>query len=255
MKKQLLLCTAAIALISAAIWFAACQKEPSAPELSATSTEVSDRDNANSKVYPRTAKPHGQSYTEWSVNWWHWALSMPCATNPIFDPSGTKAGNNQSGPVYYLAGSGVGQVTRNVTIPHGKDIFFPVFNVIIDYPCAPDPAWEPAPGQTVEELLMSLGWLMDMVNLSNMEVKLDGTTLDNPGSYRFFPPHSFKFTGDPDLANCFDWCINGDEQDGWSDGYWIMLKPLSKGQHTLHFHAEVTEWGWIQDVTYNITIP
>jgi hypothetical protein len=44
-----------------------------------------------------------------------------------------------------------------------------------------------------------------------------------------------------------------------SDGYFVMLKPLSVGQHTIHFGgtADLTPLGgplFIQDITYNITV-
>jgi hypothetical protein len=36
-----------------------------------------------------------------------------------------------------------------------------------------------------------------------------------------------------------------------SDGYWIMLKPLPVGAHTVHFHANL---GATLDITYHITV-
>jgi hypothetical protein len=35
-----------------------------------------------------------------------------------------------------------------------------------------------------------------------------------------------------------------------------MLKPLSAGRHTLHFHAEIPSWGSgaTQDVTYHLNV-
>jgi hypothetical protein len=36
------------------------------------------------------------------------------------------------------------------------------------------------------------------------------------------------------------------------DGYYVLLKPLSVGNHTLHIHAEST--GFTLDVTYDLTV-
>jgi hypothetical protein len=40
---------------------------------------------------------------------------------------------------------------------------------------------------------------------------------------------------------------------GVTDGYWVILNPLSVGQHTIHFSAQ-TNTGFSLDVTYNINV-
>ena len=45
----------------------------------------------------------------------------------------------------------------------------------------------------------------------------------------------FNFKGDPSLA-AFDPCVTGSLQPGVSDGYWVMLNPLTPGTHDLRFH-------------------
>ena len=39
-------------------------------------------------------------------------------------------------------------------------------------------------------------------------------------------------------------------RDFMSDGYWVMVKPLARGNHTIRFTA--SPWGL--DVTYHITV-
>ena len=36
------------------------------------------------------------------------------------------------------------------------------------------------------------------------------------------------------------------------DGFYVMLKPLQQGLHTIHFHAE--SGTFVQEVTYNLDI-
>jgi hypothetical protein len=36
------------------------------------------------------------------------------------------------------------------------------------------------------------------------------------------------------------------------DGYYVMVAPLSIGDHTIHFHG--TAGPYVRDVTYNITV-
>ena len=38
------------------------------------------------------------------------------------------------------------------------------------------------------------------------------------------------------------------------DGFYVLLDPLKKGKHTLHFHAEMPAGTLNQDVTYNLTV-
>ena len=39
-------------------------------------------------VLPPTAKPYGQTYSEWAARWWQWALGQPISTNPVLDQTG-----------------------------------------------------------------------------------------------------------------------------------------------------------------------
>jgi hypothetical protein len=39
-----------------------------------------------------------------------------------------------------------------------------------------------------------------------------------------------------------------------ADGIQIMVEPLSKGRHTIHFHAEAPAFNLLLDITYNLTI-
>ena len=38
------------------------------------------------------------------------------------------------------------------------------------------------------------------------------------------------------------------------DGYYVSLRPLAPGAHTLHFHAEVPAAGFVTDTTYHLTV-
>ena len=36
------------------------------------------------------------------------------------------------------------------------------------------------------------------------------------------------------------------------DGYYAIVRPLRPGNHTLHYHAEVPDAGFVIDVTYHL---
>ena len=210
--------------------------------------------NVAARVVPLDAKPYGRTYGEWSEAWWQWALSIPAATNPIL---GGACDVNQSGKVWFLAGSaGGGQTERLCTVPSGKSILFSMVNVEADYPCPPDFGFEPPPGQSLEEFLTETArFYIDHV--TELEVELDGVPMQELFSYRV-TSGLYTFTGDPSLAAVFDPCITGEPQPAVSDGYWIMLAPLSVGSHIIHARGKEVfpEWNWTfeSDVTFILDV-
>jgi hypothetical protein len=73
------------------------------------------------EIIPVNANAYGNTYGEWSAEWWQWALSIPAAHSPIADTRGKDCTQKQSGPVFYLAGTaGGGAVKRSCTVPKGR---------------------------------------------------------------------------------------------------------------------------------------
>jgi hypothetical protein len=218
-----------------------------------TLTPAAAARNRNPRVQPTTGHPYGMTYGEWGARWWQWVDAIPADSNPLLDATGASCGIGQSGPVWFLAGTTGGSATRSCTVPTGKAIFFPIFNVLNDYPC-PDPSFQPPPGQTMEEFLTE-GANAFVSYVTELEVEVDGVSLQNPFDYRA-TSSLFTFTGDPSLAGVIDPCITGEPQVGVADGYWVMLAPLRVGEHTIHSRAVADFSGFIFEVetTYHLTI-
>ena len=208
--------------------------------------------NPNPGVRPPDSRPYGASYAKWGARWWMWADAIPADINPIVQPD-ADCDVNQSGPVFFLSAV-TGGVTRSCTIRVGKALFFPIVNINNDYPC-PDPSFQPAPGQTLEEFLTEgAQFIIDFTTA--LEVILDGVPLQELFDYRA-TSRLFTFTGDSSLAAVFDPCITGTPQSGVADGYWIMLKPLTPGPHTLVIRATLDFGGGATfqiDTTYDLTV-
>lgn len=242
-----------LAVIATAIFLTACNKTddevtPSTDQVShATNTsEVTDRSNGNSKVFPPTAHPYGKSYVEWTREWIREFYNSDCENIPWVNPEAVLF--HTSGPVYIMAGIAEVGGSANVTIPHGKAVLFPLVNFWANV-CEGDLE----PGQTVEEYLNGIiTWLMPFIDVSSLSVTIDGDAVSNLGSYGF-ATDVFNFTGNPEMV-CFDPCVTGDPQPAAGYGYYIILKPLPKGQHTIHYQSAVPEFGLMQDATYNITV-
>jgi hypothetical protein len=84
-----------------------------------------------------------------------------------------------------------------------------------------------------------------------MAVEVDGVSVTDLTTYRA-TSSLFLLDINPEWG-ALDPCVIGDPQPTVSDGYWIMLAPLAPGHHSLHFHAELPDLGFVLDVTYDLT--
>ncbi len=226
--------------------------------ISALATNLALAGNPNPRVLPPNSKPHGKSYGEWGAAWWQWADSFPLASNPMVDETGAYQAQGQSGPVWFLAGTVGESAVRTCAVPEGKALFFPILNIINDWPC-PDPNFQPEPGQTMEDFLtQGAHWYIDHVTMLGADV--DGVALEGLENYRAYSK-LFYITIDPNLVT-LDPCDTGLPQPAVSEGYWIMLTPLTPGSHTIHFtgrwlftlEEDGFDWDFTVDVTYYLTV-
>jgi len=201
--------------------------------------------NANPGVIP----DRGNQYPDLAAKWWQWAYSFPAADVPFLNAGGpVDASAHQSGHVWFLAGSNLGPTTRSATVPTGVQLFFPMANVVNDYPCPEPPPFQPAPGESLEHFLIRTG-IPYLQFMTGLFAEVDGVSLRNLEGYLAISP-IFTFTADPALAGTVDPCITGTAQPGVALGYWLLLTPLPPGDHVVHFGSV----GWGQDITYNLTV-
>lgn len=197
-------------------------------------------------VFPPDSKPYGLTYGEWTAKWWQWALSMPEADSPFIDDTGKNCANNQSGPVWFLAGTFGGAVTRECTIPSDKGILLSPINVVCD--SATEPALD------TEAELRSCA-KADQDTVIEKEVIVDGVNVGNLDSYRFQSP-LFNLTY---LENNISG-VAPQTAKAVSDGFWILLEPLPPGRHEIHFKSALGDpttigvTNFALDVRYLLTV-
>jgi hypothetical protein len=229
-----------------------------------------DEGNPNSQVLPPHAYPFGKSYNEWSAEWWKWHFRLPATDHPALSVDGANCGAGQSGKVWFLAAAFTNEVTTNefntivresCSVPTGKAIFFPIVNI----ECSTiEP--EPYRGDTPDARLSCAKSFIDgpIAVVRDLSVTIDGRLLENLEAYRFqSPDFEFNFEDPSDNILYVDCREEGscENLQSVSDGYWIMLPPLSQGSHTIRFTGSFRDpdpnsnalfFGL--DVTYELTV-
>lgn len=197
--------------------------------------------NPNPGVVPPQATAYGHSYGEWGAMWWQWALGLPPDINPVLDPTGEFCDSGQQGQVWFLAGTFGGPAERVCEVPSGKAIFFPIVNWTLWEPDDHEAAVAVAeslgidPSQLTDAELMQLGvaWLTDQS--TPLSCTVDGVPLSDLNSYRGTPT-AYDLVMDDQLAELFG-IEGGLKSPAAADGYWLMLKPLPPGEHTIEWHG------------------
>jgi hypothetical protein len=196
---------------------------------------ASGQASTNSIVYPPTAHPYGMSYAQWSAQWWRWALAQPVAGHPFTDPGFdcNSAQNGQSGPVWFLATSAIPTLPSNPSLP-------PDLSALVVRSCTV-PAHTPILlGLEINECSSLEGYptkasqqacakgFADLIVQSALVCVVDGQAIADLEDFRFVSP---QFTFQAPTPWIFG--PTGGTGTGVSDGYFVMLKPLSPGTHTL----------------------
>ena len=131
-----------------------------------------------------------------------------------------------------LAGAfGSEPVRRTCTVPHGKYLFFPLVTYVV----------MPEPGSSECDQLRAEARAM-VETPSTLFAQVDGRAIDGLESRRAASAKCFNVNA----------LSHGPNLPSASDGYWLMLRPLAPGRHTLHFGGHVASLN--QDITYTLIV-
>jgi len=178
-------------------------------------------------IYPRHARVHGKTTLGWGPEFWRYIFSVPASQNPELVDS-ADCGVGQTGPVFFIPGEQHDVYTRSCTVPARTPVLWPIWSLFNDYPC-PDPTFQPAPGQSLEDFLAQGARAFDDA-VKNLAATIDGKPVDL--SKVRYTTGLVSFTGDPSLTATLDGCVTGSQQVGVADGWFVLLR-LSAGDHTL----------------------
>jgi hypothetical protein len=199
-----------------------------------------ESDKTNPMIFPIDSEPYDLPYNKWTGKWWQWALGIPAGINPLTDNTGQYCAEGQSGPVWFLAGTTCKTYSskRNCIIPSGKAILFPI--IVSQFSFSEIPFIK-----TDEELISYTA--KDIDQCTFLEAAVDGVKLYNLYKYRVqFGPFELSLPSDN------IWNVRPGVTMAVSDGFWVFLKPLNDGDHTINFHG--IEPNFHTEVTYHITV-
>ena len=204
------------------------------------------------RVLPLNSSAYGKTYAEWSAEWNKWVLALPVENHPFTDSPNIDFSAGQSGQVWFLAAT-FGTTERSLTLPQGTALFVALLNTECSSLETEESGFH---GDTEAEQAACAKFYSD--HIIDLFLEIDGVPVKDIQNYRFVSPQ-YTFTAPT------PWIFGdvGGTGTSVSDGYYVMLSPLSKGQHTLHyggsFHFSIAEGDEFDadfgiDTTYHITV-
>jgi hypothetical protein len=210
-------------------------------------------DSVNSiQIFGPEEKPYGLAYEDHAKNWWKWLLSMPIDINPTNDKTGDRCINgqqNSNSSLFYLAGGGGGLFERTCEVPYGKGILMPLMVVEVSD--------KEAPQATLEDLKKIAK--NDQDHVTSLYIKLN----DKEYKYQDLIKYRINTT---DIFEVFFpknamYGVSEGPSKASADGFYIITKPLPKGEHIVQFKSSLfcpgencLDVNWAQDVKYKLIV-
>ena len=200
---------------------------------------------------------YGNTYAEWSMEWWKWASSLRAdATHPLIDDHKVKCDLGQDGDVWFLGGTYAesGVADRECDVPAGKALFFPIVNVLCSEFTGDDPATllECAENPTVPPDFE--------FQMNPLSATIDGKNVNSLKKYYALSEETFALGPLPN-PNLFG-AAPGSQGLGATSGYYLLLAPLSAGEHEITFAGEIVVldpdkvpvYYFVLNIAYDLTV-
>lgn len=189
----------------------------------------------DSPLVPANVPISETSQDDWSRRWWEWAGSFDRDESPVADRTGALCGSRQSGQVWFLAGTyGTQRTIRTCRVPKDKYLFFPLINYVV--------ARSPGGNSSCEQVKGTAARMTEGV--SALVLEIDGVRYEGLEKHRL------------SVRDCFDLGSRRPERfriyPAAANGYYVMLKPLPAGHHTLNFGGALPSM--LQAVTYTLIV-
>lgn len=196
------------------------------------------------QVEPPGATVAGKTIGEWSTNWWRWAAALAPPGDPFTDTTGEFANVNQSGPVFFLAGSPGGSRSRHFQVPANTYLLVPL--LVGEYS-----QLELGFDKTAAQIRQAAQQQANQID--SLHATLDGTPISQATlvTHREVSP-DFNFVA---VANNQVGIVaQGPSGIAVADGYFLMLDPLAPGTHVLNYGGGASAFGAFVDETDTVTV-
>jgi hypothetical protein len=214
-------------------------------------------------AYPVDSSPFGSSYGDWAARWWEYVYAIPAAQNPILDTTGANAGVGQSGPVFFLVETFGGTATRSATVPAGKALFFPVANAEFDtvgtapfkFPNANFGQLHHFVGATPDTNVL-FGEANSFVDTaSDLVCQVDSLDVPDLATYRVQSPVFAYYLPPNNVYGALGLkVVPGTVSPAVTAGIYVMLRPLTAGQHTVNFSGSFFGGTFSVGANYTLTV-
>ena len=182
---------------------------------------------------PPNAKAHGHTLTDLSVEWNIWALGTPGDVNPLLANRCEQSSFDKK--IWFMPVSLGGDYEVDCQVPSGAFLVITPGGWFCDIAEA---------GGSSDAALRSC-----VVNgfalLTKVEVALDGRAAKHLDRYIVTTPR-FELPG-PNL-------LTEDPTSAMNKSYFLIVKPLSRGEHTLRMYDEFGSLDFTAGVTINVTV-
>jgi hypothetical protein len=187
----------------------------------------------------------GKSIAAWSTNWWRWAAALAPPGDPFTDTTGQFANVNQSGPVFFSAGSPGGSRSRHFRVPADTYVLVPL--LVGEYS-----QLELGFGNTADQVRQAAQQQANQID--SLHAILDGVPISQTVLFTHretSPDFNFYAVYNNQVG------INASGNSGIAvaDGYFLMIDPLTPGTHTLNYGGGASTLGALADETDVISIP
>lgn len=193
----------------------------------------------DSYFYPADSKPFGKSYPEWAATWLKFVFENP---DRLSDKTGALCAVNQTGNVWILPGASSGEISRSCSIPNGTAILISPTEGFCNK------QQSPSVGDNEAEIRKCAK--EDVDEDTHSSTTIDGVKISNLHDVNRIQSILFDLKYPPGQG----------PYKTITDGVFLMLKPLSPGNHTLVQEAGSDKPGvpadqaWNYKVTYNLEV-
>jgi hypothetical protein len=197
----------------------------------ALAAPVASVGHSGAAVYPPNARPNGLSLSDLAILWGHWSWQA-ADTNPLLNPRCEYSGVGQ---IWLAPVSIGGEFEVDCTLPAGAKLLITPGG----YECST----AEGNGETLAELTECANTNISFICC--VEAWVDGVAVENIDRYLLTTPG--QVLEGPNLFG---------EEDTLSveRGWFILVRPMSVGEHVVVIYDEAHDFGLIFGMTFNITV-